>query len=146
MEQEIKKEAKGKKVGNEEVIKQKVETLLIIRIRGLMHLKKEIKDTLDMLRLYKKNWATVVPTTPSFLGMVNKVKDYITWGEVDSQTIKKLAEKRGSKDKKGNYKPFFRLSPPRKGFERKGIKVQFKNGGALGYRGSRIKDLLMRMI
>ena len=43
-------------------------------------------------------------------------------------------------------KKFFRLSPPRKGFGRKGIKFAFTKGGALGYRGIKINDLIKRML
>ena len=44
------------------------------------------------------------------------------------------------------YKPYFRLNPPRKGFGRKGIKVDFKIGGALGERKEKINDLIKRMM
>ena len=40
-------------------------------------------------------------------------------------------------------KPIFRLHPPRKGYE--GIKRSFKEGGALGYRGEKINQLIRRM-
>jgi large subunit ribosomal protein L30 len=40
-------------------------------------------------------------------------------------------------------KPVFRLHPPRKGYE--GIKRSFKEGGALGYRGEKINQLIRRM-
>ncbi|MBW2970579.1 hypothetical protein KY320_00300, partial [Candidatus Woesearchaeota archaeon] len=43
-------------------------------------------------------------------------------------------------------KPYFRLSPPRGGFERKGVKNSFKSGGAAGYRGSKMNELIKRMI
>ena len=43
-------------------------------------------------------------------------------------------------------KPFFRLKPPEKGFERKGIKSPFSMGGALGYRKDKINDLIIRML
>ena len=43
-------------------------------------------------------------------------------------------------------KLFFRLSPPRKGFERGGIKKPFSLGGALGYRKEKINELIIRMI
>jgi large subunit ribosomal protein L30 len=83
------------------------------------------------------------------MGMVKKVDDLITWGEVNDSTIKELKEKRGEKTKnkgKEELKKFFRLSPPKGGFERKGIKVPFKIGGALGYRGDKINDLIKRML
>ena len=81
-------------------------------------------------------------------GMIGKVKDYVTWGEITEDVYKQLVEKRGEKDPKDNkkMKPFFRLSPPRKGFGRKGIKKSFADGGALGYRGDKINDLVKRMI
>ncbi|MFA5887448.1 MAG: 50S ribosomal protein L30 [Candidatus Nanoarchaeia archaeon] len=43
-------------------------------------------------------------------------------------------------------KPFFKLSPPLKGFERKGIKTPFSLGGALGYRKDHINELVERML
>jgi len=50
-----------------------------------------------------------------------------------------------AKDVKG-LKPIFRLNPPKKGFEREGIKKPYTLGGALGDRKDKIKDLIMRMI
>ena len=43
-------------------------------------------------------------------------------------------------------KPFFRLKPPVRGFERGGIKKPFSLGGVLGYRKERINDLIKRML
>lgn len=139
--------------------------IVIVRIRGLVRVKKEINDTLNMLRLYKKNYCVVVPSTQAYLGMIKKVKDYVTYGDINEETFKLLIEKRGKlykereKDTKKKisykkyfihdnkkYKKFFRLNPPKKGFGRKGIKVGFKVGGALGYRGEKINDLIKRMI
>jgi large subunit ribosomal protein L30 len=42
------------------------------------------------------------------------------------------------------FKPVFRLSPQRKGYE--GNKRSYQNGGALGYRGKDINDLVERML
>jgi large subunit ribosomal protein L30 len=42
-------------------------------------------------------------------------------------------------------KPVFRLRPPKKGFKGK-VKRSFAAGGALGYRGDAINNLLKRMI
>lgn len=112
-----------------------------IRIRGLVNIKKTVEDTLKMMRLYKRNYCVVLENKPVVVGMLKKAKDYITWGEIDDNTLKLLIEKRGKKDKK-----FFRLHPPRKGFERKGIKKPFTVGGALGYRGEKINELIKRMV
>lgn len=43
-----------------------------------------------------------------------------------------------------SIKPVIRLHPPIKGYE--GIKRSFVEGGALGYRGEKINDLIERMI
>lgn len=43
-------------------------------------------------------------------------------------------------------KPFFRLMPPRGGFDRGGIKKPFSLGGSLGYRGDHINNLIRRML
>jgi large subunit ribosomal protein L30 len=43
-------------------------------------------------------------------------------------------------------KPVFRLGPPKKGYERKGVKRSFVSGGALGYRASDINSLIKRMV
>ena len=119
-----------------------------------------------MLKLTRKNHCVVIENTPSSLGMIKKIKDYITWGEISEETLKELFEKRGEayngpeKDARGkidynrkfvtfnkkNYKKTFRLNPPRKGFGRKGIKVPFKVGGTLGDRKEKINDLIKRML
>ena len=43
-----------------------------------------------------------------------------------------------------DIKPLFRLSPPKKGYE--GSKRSYKVGGALGYRGKTINELIERML
>jgi len=124
--------------------------LAVILIRGFCDINKHIKDSLFMLRLRRKLGCVVVSNNPSYQGMINACKDYVTWGEINGETDELLKEKRGRKTKNKEGKeivvPFYRLHPPRKGFERKGIKVDFKSGGALGYRGDKINDLLKRMI
>jgi large subunit ribosomal protein L30 len=124
--------------------------IAVVRIRGNCKLDQDVIDTLKMLNLPKQNYCTVVANSPGFLGMIKKAKDFITWGEIDEDTLKLLQQKRQEKvkDHEGKETPrkYFRLSPPRKGFERKGIKVQYTVGGALGYRGKEINELIKRMI
>ena len=69
--------------------------IALIRIRGTLGLRKDIKDTLKMLRLFNKNFCVVLKETPQNAGMIKKVKDYISWGEVDEKTLKLLLTKRG---------------------------------------------------
>ena len=67
----------------------------VIRIRGRTGIRKNIADTLDMLNLTRISHAVVIPDTPSYKGMLQKAKDYITWGEVSEETFKKLVAERG---------------------------------------------------
>lgn len=66
----------------------------MIRIRGEVHVDKGVLTTLKMLRLFKKHNCVIVPDTPHYVGMINKVKDHVTWGEIDEPTLKLLLEKR----------------------------------------------------
>ncbi|MFP4402915.1 MAG: uL30 family ribosomal protein [Candidatus Woesearchaeota archaeon] len=120
--------------------------IAVILIRGLCKVRKDIKDSIIYLNLHRKNYCAIVVNTKDNLGMINKAKDYLTWGEIDLDTYKELLEKRSEKDKDGNVKKFFRLHPPRGGFERKGIKKNVVEGGALGYRGEKINDLIKKML
>ena len=113
-----------------------------IRIRGETGVKGDIQDTMHMLHLSTKHTCVIMPKTPVVDGMLKKAKDYITWGEISPETITLLKEKRGSMPDA----TIFRLSPPRGGFERKGIKVAFRAGGALGYRGDKMNGLIRKMI
>jgi len=119
--------------------------LAIIRIRGTDDVKGEIEDTMRMLKLHKKMTCSIYPKTDALMGMLEKIKDYVTYGEIDEDTYKLLVEKRGIKkeDKLVNY---FHLAPPRGGFERKGIKTPFSMKGALGYRKEKINILIKKMI
>ncbi len=68
---------------------------LVIRVRGTTGVIGNIASTLKMLRLNRINHAVLVEENPSFKGMLQKGKDYITWGEIDTETLVELIEKRG---------------------------------------------------
>lgn len=138
--------------------------IVVILVRGFPDIIKPIKDTLLMLNLKRKNYAIILEDNPISRGMLKKVKDFVTYGEITEETLQQLVKIRGEEfqgretDSKKKYhynhflfngkkyKKYFRLNPPRKGFGRKGIKVSFKTGGALGYRGEKINELLQRML
>ena len=155
-------------------------TFLVIRVRSDRGVKPKIRHTMSMLNLTKVNHAVLVPDTPAYAGMLQKAKDYVTWGEVDADTISELISQRGrmigdkpitnaviksgsefptinalskaiaSGDARTNavegMKPVFRLHPPRGAKGWGGIKRSFTTGGALGFRGEAISDLVGRMI
>ena len=66
-----------------------------IRVRGRTGLKKEIEDTMNMLRLNRINHAVILDENPNYQGMLQKAKDYITWGEIREDTLVKVITKRG---------------------------------------------------
>ncbi len=68
---------------------------VIIRLRGSVNTKPDIKDTLKMLRLNQINHCVVVPDTPNFKGMIQKAKDYIAFGPITGETLAILMENRG---------------------------------------------------
>ena len=71
-----------------------VETYCIIRIRGAHGMNRKIQNTLNLLNLPKVNHATIVRTTPSILGMIQKAKDYISFGPVSEESVFNLLTKR----------------------------------------------------
>jgi large subunit ribosomal protein L30 len=115
--------------------------LAVLMVRGRIGLAKPILDTLDQLGIPKKHSLAVVEDTPVVKGMLQKVKDFVTWGPVSEELIKQLQSK--SKDEK---KIRCSMHPPRGGYERKGIKTSFQRGGALGNRGEKMEDLVKRML
>ena len=125
---------------------EKGSKLAVVLVRGLVKVTQPVKDTLAMLNLTRKNTCVVVEDSPSSRGMVMKAKDFVTWGTLNEETFKELVEKRGRKSLGEKGRKQFALNPPRKGFGRKGIKVAFKAGGALGNREDKINDLIQRML
>ncbi len=143
--------------------------IAVVRVRGEVRVRNDIRDTLKMLSLDRVNWMTVIDNTPTCMGMVKKAKDYITWGEVDAQLFESIVEKWGRKAgdaklskaeakefskklmagettfKEAGVKSSFRLHPPSRGYERGGVKQHVTLGGALGSRGKDINVLLAKM-
>ncbi len=147
-----------------------------IRVRGKVNVSPGIKKTLELLRLDRVNHLALVRKEQK--GMLEKTQSFITFGEINEETLAIAVEKRGRllgnkkiskdflKEKKiasfkelaksiiegktrledVGIKPILRLTPPKKGYERAGIKKSYSVGGALGYRASDINKLVKRMI
>ena len=149
---------------------------VVIRVRGGIHAKTEIVDTLALLHLHRPNHATIVPEAASFRGMLTKVQGYVTWGEAEPATVGKLLQERGETvlgeriDAKAlpevvGAKDLPALTervlsqglvraPGLKPIFRlkapkggwRSTKKPFALGGALGYRGRNINDLAQKML
>jgi large subunit ribosomal protein L30 len=139
-DEKVEKQAPVQKAAETTSKKPKASLLAAIRIRGEEGVRVDINDALNSLRLRKKHICVLFEDTPETRGQLTKAKDFITFGTITDDVKKALEEKRG----KG--KKFYALHPPRGGFERKGIKVAFTAGGALGNRGAKMGDLIMKML
>lgn len=67
----------------------------VVKVRGTISAKREARETLDMLRLDKTNNAVLIDNRPSYVGMLYRVQNYVTWGEVSKETVAMLLKKRG---------------------------------------------------
>jgi large subunit ribosomal protein L30 len=69
--------------------------MVILRIRGSVAIRPEFEYTFKLLHLHKKNHATIIRGHPTHLGMIQKIKDYATWGEASIETITLLLSEKG---------------------------------------------------
>ena len=56
---------------------------LVVRIKGQVDVPHWAKTTLKLLKLEKKFRATIIPAQENTLGMLNKVKHYVSWQEAE---------------------------------------------------------------
>lgn len=156
----------------------KLTKLAVVRVRGSVDVRKEVEDTLRFLRLTRPNHSTLVDDSSSRRGMLQKVKEMVTWGPIKPEVLESLLRKRGellgggsitdevvknstsydnvedfSKaicegeaelDGVDELKKVFRLRPPKKGYNP--LQRSYSQGGAVGDRGKKINDLLLRMM
>lgn len=140
--------------------------LVVIRISGMVKVKRDVSGTLDRLKLRRK-YACVLLNSGSkdLMGMLMKVKYHVAYGEIDEGVLEKLIIERaeskegrkreikidgmevakglmsGKKLSDFGLKNFFRLHPPRKGID---SKLQYPKG-VLG-NNKKINELVRRML
>ncbi len=141
--------------------------LVVIRISGMVKVRKDIAECLDRLRLRRKYACVLINGNDrNIMGMLKKVRFYIAYGEIDKDVLVELLKEKG-KLIEGNkkelkidaektaselingkklselgLKPFFRLHPPRKGIK---SKLQYPKG-VLGNNKKDINKLIGRML
>lgn len=137
----------------------------VIRIRGNVNISPKVKKTFELLNLKRVNNMSVWPEEKKILKMLKVIENHATYGIISEEQFKEIVQKRGKsiegdvdlkkaseeilkgkKFKEVNLKNCFRLSPPKKGHARKGIKKPFSIGGALGNRKEKINELIGRMM
>lgn len=109
--------------------------IAIIRVRGVQGVRRSTRETMEQLHLIRKHSCVIIEETDTLKGMLNTAKDYVTWGPINEETLKKL-EAKGEQP--------YRLHPPIKGWGGT-IKKHYPQG-ALGKRGESINQLIKRML
>jgi len=69
--------------------------IAVVRIRGTINTRDFIDETLGLLRLDKTNKCVVLPDTPSYRGMLAKIRDRTAYGAITFEVFRQLLEKRG---------------------------------------------------
>jgi large subunit ribosomal protein L30 len=116
--------------------------ICVVRIKGQVGINKDIKETLYRLKLRKKFTARVFENPSAVeIGMINRARNFVSFGEISKETYKKLVEIRGQKNSEGKLKPFFRLHPPKGGAN---MKLHFPKG-VLG-ENKKMDELIQRML
>ena len=70
-------------------------TYAAVRVRGTVNISPNIKKTLNLLNLTRANHCAILDENKINEGMLQVVKDYVTWGEIEKDTLSKLISKRG---------------------------------------------------
>jgi large subunit ribosomal protein L30 len=69
--------------------------LIVVRLRGDIKTHPNVRKTFDLLKLTRVNHCVVIPNNVNYLGMLQMVKDYATWGEAEAKTLAKVIKERG---------------------------------------------------
>ena len=67
----------------------------VVKVRGTISAHREARETLELLRLVRTNHAVLIDNRPSFMGMLYRVQNYVTWGEISKETVALMIQKRG---------------------------------------------------
>lgn len=108
--------------------------IAIIRIRGIHGVRSDSKKAMLDWHLTRKNHCIILENADQ--GALQKMRDFITWGEVSDATVASLEKAKGKER-------VFRLNNPKGGW--KSIRNHFPKGD-LGYRGDKINDLIAKML
>jgi large subunit ribosomal protein L30 len=69
--------------------------IITVRIRGTVRASRQVRETLQMLRLTRNNYSVLIDNRSSFLGMLKTAQNFMTWGEASEEVVKMLIKERG---------------------------------------------------
>lgn len=67
----------------------------VVRVRGQPDVNRDIEHTMMLMNLTRVNHCVLLSEDDVSKGMLNKAKDYITWGEVSLETVQSMLASRG---------------------------------------------------
>ncbi len=70
-------------------------TFIVVRARSDVKVERTIRETMGYMNLTRVNHAVIIPDNPQYRGMLQKAKDYITWGEADAGMVERMLSERG---------------------------------------------------
>jgi len=91
----------------------------VVKVRGTISAQREARETLELLRLARTNHAVLVDNRPSFMGMLYRVQNYVTWGEVSKETVALMLKKRGKLAGGKKHTACFQVASSKQGLQRK---------------------------
>ncbi|MGD0450891.1 MAG: 50S ribosomal protein L30 [Candidatus Bathyarchaeia archaeon] len=69
-------------------------SLVVVKIRGTVRAQKETRETLEFLHLVHTNHAVLIDSRAAYMGMLQRVNSYITYGEPTKETVAMMLQKR----------------------------------------------------
>lgn len=67
----------------------------VVRVRGHAKIQHKAVETMEMLKINRVNHCVVLPENRTTQGMLQVVKDYVTWGELGHESIARMLYQRG---------------------------------------------------
>jgi large subunit ribosomal protein L30 len=74
---------------------EQCKSLVVVKVRGTVSAQREARETLQFLHLEHTNHAVLIDSRAAYLGMLQRVQSYVTWGEVSKETVSLMLQKRG---------------------------------------------------
>ncbi len=69
--------------------------IVVVRVKGHAKIGHAAVQTMNQMKLNRPNHCVVLPETSTTRGMLQNVKDYVTWGEAGHDLIARLLHQRG---------------------------------------------------
>ena len=70
-------------------------TFIVVRARSDVKVERKIRETMGHMNLTRVNHAVIIPDNPQYRGMLQKAKDYITWGVAEVELVERMLTELG---------------------------------------------------